>query len=149
MKAVIQRVTRASVEVDGQPIGTIGAGMLVLLGVAREDSELDVRYMIEKISALRVFSDQAGKMNLSVAEIGGALLVVSQFTLLGDTGKGRRPGFDKAAPPDQAQALYARVIDGLKGRGLRTETGVFGAHMNVSLENDGPVTLILDSRASV
>ncbi len=149
MKAVIQRVTRASVEVDGQPIGTIGAGMLVLLGVAREDSESDVRYMIEKISALRIFSDQAGKMNLSVAEIGGALLVVSQFTLLGDTGKGRRPSFDKAAPPDQAQALYTRVIDGLKGRGLRTETGVFGAHMNVSLENDGPVTLILDSRASV
>ncbi|MEE9204218.1 MAG: D-aminoacyl-tRNA deacylase [Nitrospirales bacterium] len=149
MKAVIQRVTRASVEVDGQPIGTIGAGMLVLLGVAREDSESDVRYMIEKISALRIFSDQAGKMNLSVAEIGGALLVVSQFTLLGDTGKGRRPGFDKAAPPDQAQALYDRVIDGLKGRGLRTETGVFGAHMNVSLENDGPVTLILDSRASL
>lgn len=149
MKAVIQRVTRASVEVDGQPIGTIGAGMLVLLGVAREDSESDVRYMIEKLSALRIFSDQAGKMNLSVAEIGGALLVVSQFTLLGDTGKGRRPSFDKAAPPDQAQALYTRVIDGLKGRGLRTETGVFGAHMNVSLENDGPVTLILDSRASV
>ncbi len=149
MKAVIQRVTRASVEVDGQPIGNIGAGMLVLLGDAREDSESDVRYMIEKISALRIFSDQAGKMNLSVAEIGGALLVASQFTLLGDTGKGRRPSFDKAAPPDQAQALYARVIDGLKGRGLRTETGVFGAHMNVSLENDGPVTLILDSRASV
>ncbi len=149
MKAVIQRVTRASVEVDGQPIGTIGTGMLVLLGVAREDSESDVRYMIEKISALRIFSDQAGKMNLSVTEIGGALLVVSQFTLLGDTGKGRRPGFDKAAPPDQAQALYDRVIDGLKGRGLRTETGVFGAHMNVSLENDGPVTLILDSRASL
>ncbi|MFQ5931113.1 MAG: D-aminoacyl-tRNA deacylase [Nitrospiraceae bacterium] len=149
MKAVIQRVTRASVEVDGQPIGSIGAGMLVLLGVAREDGESDVRYMIEKISALRIFSDQQGKMNLSVAEVGGALLVVSQFTLLGDTGKGRRPGFDRAAPPDQARALYNRVIDGLKGRGLRTETGVFGAYMNVTLENDGPVTFILDSRASL
>lgn len=146
MKAVIQRVTRASVEVDGQIVGQIGAGLLVLLGVAKGDGEPDVQYMVEKLATLRIFGDQQGKMNLSIGEVGGAILVVSQFTLLGDTDKGRRPGFDQAAPPDQARLLYEQVAAWLKSRGLPVETGVFGAHMKVELLNDGPVTFILDSR---
>ena len=146
MKAVIQRVSRASVEVDGQIVGRIGAGLLVLLGVAKGDGEPDVQYMVEKLATLRIFGDQQGKMNLSIGEVGGAILVVSQFTLLGDTDKGRRPGFDQAAPPDQARLLYEQVAAWLKSRGLPVETGVFGAHMKVELLNDGPVTFILDSR---
>lgn len=147
MRAVIQRVTRASVEVDGQVVGRVNHGLVVLLGVAKEDGEADVRYMVEKLPALRIFGDQQGKMNLSIGEVGGAVLLVSQFTLLGDTAKGRRPGFDKAAPPEMARLLYEQVAAGLKDCGLQVETGVFGAHMRVSLENDGPVTFILDSRA--
>ncbi|MBI4400585.1 MAG: D-tyrosyl-tRNA(Tyr) deacylase [Nitrospirae bacterium] len=147
MKAVIQRVTRASVEVDGQVVGRVDHGLVVLLGVAKEDGEADARYMVEKLPALRIFGDQQGKMNLSIGEVGGAVLLVSQFTLLGDTARGRRPGFDKAAPPETARLLYEQVVAGLKGCGLQVETGVFGAHMRVSLENDGPVTFILDSRA--
>lgn len=146
MRAVIQRVSRASVVVDGRIEGQIGAGLLVLLGVAKGDGAPDVQYMVEKIATLRVFGDPQGKMNLSLGEVGGAVLIVSQFTLVGDTDKGRRPGFDKAAPPDTARTLYDQVVDGLKGRGLRVETGLFGARMQVSLENDGPVTFILDSR---
>lgn len=146
MRAIIQRVSRASVVVDGKVEGQIGAGLLVLLGVAKGDGAPDVQYMVEKIATLRIFGDQQGKMNLSLGEVGGAVLIVSQFTLVGDTDKGRRPGFDKAAPPDTARTLYDQVVDGLKGRGLRVETGLFGAHMRVSLENDGPVTFILDSR---
>lgn len=146
MRAVIQRVSRASVVVDGKVEGQIGAGLLVLLGVAKGDGAPDVQYMVEKIATLRIFGDQQGKMNLSLGEVGGAVLIVSQFTLAGDTDKGRRPGFDKAAPPDTARTLYDQVVDGLKGRGLRVETGLFGARMRVSLENDGPVTFILDSR---
>ena len=146
MKAVLQRVTRASVEVDGQVMGQIGAGLLVLLGVAKGDGEADVRYMLEKIAGLRIFSDEQGKMNRSITELGGGVLLVSQFTLLGDTEKGRRPGFDQAAPPDVARTLYEQVIAGLKQRGLAVATGLFGAYMTVSLENDGPVTFILDSR---
>jgi len=150
MKAVLQRVTRASVMVDGQVLGEIAGGLLILLGVAKGDGEADVRYMLEKISGLRIFNDQQGKMNRSVTELdgegGGAVLVVSQFTLLGDTDKGRRPGFDHAAPPDVARTLYEQVVAGLKQRGLAVETGLFGAYMTVSLENDGPVTFILDSR---
>ncbi len=145
MKAVIQRVLRASVEVEGQIVGQIGPGLLVLLGVAKGDGEADVQYMVEKLAALRIFADQQGKMNLSIGEAGGALLVVSQFTLLGETDKGRRPGFDKAAPPETARLLYEQVAAGLKSRGLHVETGVFGAHMKVELLNDGPVTFILDS----
>jgi len=146
MKAVIQRVTRASVEVDGRVIGQIGTGLLVLLGVAKGDEEPDVRYMVEKLATMRIFGDQQGKMNLSIGEQGGAILLVSQFTLLADTSKGRRPGFDLAAPPETARLLYEQVAAGLKSRGLRVETGVFGAHMKVALLNDGPVTFILDSR---
>lgn len=146
MKAVIQRVTRASVEVDGRVVGHIGAGLLVLIGVAQGDGEPDAEYMVEKLATTRIFSDQQGKMNLSIGEVGGALLLVSQFTLLADTSRGRRPGFDLAAPPETARLLYEQVAAGLKSRGLRVETGVFGAHMKVELLNDGPVTFILDSR---
>lgn len=146
MRAVLQRVTRASVQVDGQVVGEIAAGLLVLLGVAKGDREADVRYMLEKIPGLRIFSDEHGKMNRSITELGGELLVVSQFTLLGDTDKGRRPGFDQAAPPDVARTLYEQVVAGLKQQGLTVEAGLFGAYMKVSLENDGPVTFILDSR---
>jgi len=150
MKAVLQRVTRASVKVDGQVLGEIAGGLLILLGVAKGDGEADVHYMLEKIPGLRIFSDEQGKMNRSVTELagegGGAVLVVSQFTLLGDTDRGRRPGFEQAAPPDVARTLYEQVVAGLKQRGLAVETGLFGAYMTVSLENDGPVTFILDSR---
>ena len=146
MRAVIQRVTHASVEVEDQIIGQIGAGLLVLLGVAKGDGEADVRYMLEKISGLRIFSDEQGKMNRSITELGGGILLVSQFTLLSDMDKGRRPGFDQAAPPDVACTLYEQVVAGLEQRGLAVATGLFGAYMMVSLENDGPVTFILDSQ---
>ena len=147
MKAVIQRVTHASVEVDGKVVGKIRTGLLVLLGVAKGDTEADVSYLAEKIPALRIFSDEAGKMNRSLAELGGGLLAVSQFTLLGDTKKGRRPGFDQAADPDTARRLFDHFVDTLRSTtDLTVETGVFGAHMRVDLLNDGPVTFILDSR---
>jgi len=147
VKAVIQRVTHASVEVDGKVVGKIRAGLLVLLGVARGDTEADVSYLVEKIPALRIFSDEAGKMNRSLAELGGGLLAVSQFTLLGDTKKGRRPGFDQAADPDTARRLFDHFVGTLRNStDLTVETGVFGAHMKVELLNDGPVTFILDSR---
>ncbi|HJU06344.1 MAG TPA: D-aminoacyl-tRNA deacylase [Nitrospiraceae bacterium] len=146
MKAVIQRVTSASVEVEGEVIGRIGHGLLVLLGVAKDDSEADSRYMIEKIMALRIFADSHGKMNRSLKEAGGSALVVPQFTLIADIRRGRRPGFDAAAPPDIAQPLYERVFTGLQNQGIKTENGRFGAHMRVSLQNDGPVTFILDSK---
>lgn len=146
MRAVVQRVSKAAVVVDGQSVGRIAAGLLVLLGVAKDDGDADVRYMIDKLATLRVFSDPQGKMNLSVGESGGALLVVSQFTLLADTQHGRRPGFDRAAPPEMAKTCYEQVITGLKSRGLTVETGVFGAHMQVEMLNDGPVTLLVDSK---
>lgn len=146
MKAVVQRVTRASVAVEGRVVGEIGSGLLVLLGVARGDADQDVQFMAEKIQTLRIFSDEQGKMNRSVVDVGGAVLLVSQFTLLGDTGKGRRPGFDQAAPPDEARAGYEAVAMTLRGAGLRVGQGVFGAHMAVDLLNDGPVTFLLDSR---
>ena len=146
MKAVLQRVMRATVEVDGQVVGRIGGGLLVLLGVARGDGEHDVLYIVEKIQTLRIFVDQEGKMNLSLSDVGGALLVVSQFTLLGDTTKGRRPGFDLAAPPAEARALYDDAVGRLQAAGISVETGRFGAQMQVELVNDGPVTFLLDSR---
>jgi D-tyrosyl-tRNA(Tyr) deacylase len=149
MKAVIQRVTRASVEVDGMIVGRIGAGLLVLLGVAKGDDERDLSYLLEKLQTLRIFGDDQGKMNRSLVDVGGALLLVSQFTLLGDTSKGRRPGFDLAASPEAARALYEQAVERLRSAGLTVETGVFGAHMQVELLNDGPVTFIVDSRRQV
>lgn len=146
MRAVIQRVTRASVEVNGAIVGKIGPGLLVLLGVARGDGESDARYIADKILGLRIFPDEAGKMNRSLRDCGGSVLLVSQFTLLGDTAKGRRPGFDRAAPPELAQALYEKVATDLRAQGTPVEMGVFGAHMAVELVNDGPVTFVLDSR---
>lgn len=146
MKAVLQRVARAAVEVDGQVVGRIGAGLLVLLGVAKGDGERDLLYIVEKIQTLRIFADHEGKMNRALGDVGGALLLVSQFTLLGDTTKGRRPGFDLAAPPDEARALYEGTVNRLRAAGVLVETGIFGAHMQVELLNDGPVTFLLDSR---
>ena len=146
MKAVLQRVTRAAVEVNGRVVGRISAGLLVLLGVAKGDGERDLRYIIEKIQTLRIFGDDEGKMNRALSDVGGALLLVSQFTLLSDTTKGRRPGFDLAAPPDEARALYEEAVNQLRAAGVIVETGTFGAHMQVELLNDGPVTFLLDSR---
>lgn len=149
MKAVIQRVTRASVEVEGQTIGRIGQGLLVLLGVAKGDEARDLLYVVEKLRTLRIFADEQGKMSRALSEVGGAILLVSQFTLLGDTTKGRRPGFDQAAPPDEARMWYEQAAGQLRSAGVLVETGVFGAHMQVELLNDGPVTFLLDSRRDV
>jgi D-tyrosyl-tRNA(Tyr) deacylase len=147
MRAVIQRVHRARVTVDDAPVGQIGAGLLVFVGVAREDGPGDGEYIASKVRDLRIFSDRQGRMNLSVVEAGGAVLVVSQFTLQADCRKGRRPSFDAAAPPALARALYEDVVGRLRGFGLEVATGVFQAEMAVELVNDGPVTLLLDSRA--
>ena len=146
MKAVIQRVRRASVDIEGRIVGQIDRGLVVLLGVAHEDNQSDVEFMVEKLPAIRVFSDEGGKMNKSLSDIGGALLIISQFTLLADMDRGRRPSFEKAAPPEQAKVLYQLLVDQLQARKVQVETGQFGATMVVSLENDGPVTLVLDSR---
>ncbi len=145
MRAVIQRVQRAAVRVDGREVGAIERGLLVLLGVGGDDTHADVAYLAEKTAKLRLFEDEAGKMNLSLLDVGGAALVVSQFTLWGDCRKGRRPSFVAAAPPAPAEALYKDYIAALRERGVRTATGVFGAMMDVELVNDGPVTLLLDS----
>ncbi len=145
MRAVIQRVSRAQVTVDGVVTGRIGRGLLVLLGVTHADTTSDAEYLADKIIQLRVFSDEAGKMNRGLAEAGGALLVVSQFTLYGDCRKGRRPSFDAAAPAELARALYEHFVATARGRGIPVETGVFQAHMDVELINDGPVTLILET----
>jgi len=148
MKAVIQRVTRASVRVEGNPVGQIESGLLILLGVAKGDGETDARYLTEKICTLRIFPDEKGKMNRSLVDIGGSVLLVSQFTLLGETAKGRRPSFDEAAPPEEAKRLYEQVVADIRSHGARVETGVFAAHMQVELLNDGPVTFVLDSRGA-
>ena len=145
MRAVIQRVSRASVTVDQQVVGQIGRGFLVLLGVSESDSQEDVNWIAAKIIGLRVFEDDGGQMNLALADVGGAILVVSQFTLYGDCRKGRRPSFVAAARPEKARALYQSVVAELKGQGVRVETGTFQAHMDVDLLNDGPVTMLLDS----
>jgi D-tyrosyl-tRNA(Tyr) deacylase len=149
MKAVIQRVTRASVEVEGRMVGAIDAGLLVLLGVAKGDGDADCRFMIDKLRGLRIFADDSGKMNRSLTDVGGAILLVSQFTLLGNTKNGRRPGFEEAAPPEEAKRWYEEVAAGLKAQGTAVETGVFAAHMKVELVNDGPVTFLLDSRSGI
>ena len=149
MRAVIQRVSRASVVVEGRAAGEIGAGLLVLLGVGRADNPESAAYLAEKIVNLRIFSDAAGKMNLSLLDVSGSALVVSQFTLYGDTRGGRRPSYIQAAPPEEANALYLEFVRSMRGLGIRVETGVFQAHMQVELVNDGPVTILLDSEKSI
>ncbi len=147
MRAILQRVTRASVEVDGAIVGEIGAGLMVLLGVTKTDTAANADALMTKIVNLRIFADEAGKMNRSLIEAGGAMLVVSQFTLYGDCRKGRRPSFDAAAPAEQARALYEHFVATARATGIRVETGVFQAHMAVSLVNDGPVTFVIDTAA--
>jgi D-tyrosyl-tRNA(Tyr) deacylase len=146
MRAVLQRVSRAEVTVDGKQVASIGRGYLVLLGVTHDDEESDARYIADKIASLRLFEDEAGKINLGITDVNGEVLMVSQFTLYADCRKGRRPSFTDAAPPETADRLYRRVAEMLREAGLPVQTGVFGAHMLVSLVNDGPVTILLDSR---
>jgi D-tyrosyl-tRNA(Tyr) deacylase len=145
MRIVVQRVASASVTVGGETVGAIGRGLLLLVGVTHDDTEADAKWMADKIAGLRIFEDDAGKMNLSVLDVGGSVLSVSQFTLYGDCRKGRRPNFMEAARPEQAEPLYETLNRHLREHGLVVETGRFGAMMRVSLVNDGPVTLILDT----
>ena len=146
MRAVAQRVSRAKVTVAGENTGEIGLGLLILLGVAEDDSPADAAYLAEKLTGLRIFPDDEGKMNRSLTEAGGAMLVVSQFTLLGDCRKGRRPSFIKAARPELAVSLYNTFVAEVRGRGITVATGRFQEQMDVELVNDGPVTLLVDSR---
>ena len=146
MRAVVQRVKSASVTVDADVAGRIGSGLLVFVGVSHGDGPADLDYIASKIRELRIFPDDHGRMNRSVVETGGAVLVVSQFTLLADSRKGRRPSFDDAAPPALAESLYDGLVRKLRDQGLEVATGVFQAHMDVALVNDGPVTMLLDSR---
>lgn len=148
MRAIIQRVSCAGVVVDGRTVSEIGRGLLVLVGVGHADTDRKAAWMADKIIGLRIFDDAAGKMNLSVQEVGGSLLVVSQFTLLADCRKGRRPSFTDAAPPEVADRLYQVVVARMREAGVQVETGVFQAHMEVQLVNDGPVTVILDTQAT-
>ena len=145
MKAVVQRTARAGVSIDGETVGRIDRGLLVLLGIEPDDGEADIEYMVKKCSGLRIFEDEDGKMSLSVQDVGGSILLVSQFTLLGDARKGNRPSFTGAAVPEKAIPIYERVISELAKR-LPVQTGVFGADMQVELVNDGPVTILLDSK---
>jgi D-tyrosyl-tRNA(Tyr) deacylase len=146
MRVVIQRVKEAKIEVDGNVAGAIAKGLLVYLGVGKDDSEKDVESITDKVVNLRIFPDQDDKMNLSVLDVGGAILLVSQFTLYGDCRKGRRPGFDLAGEPQTAEKLYEMTIDVIRQRGIPVETGVFAADMDVTSVNDGPVTFLLDSK---
>lgn len=146
MRATVQRVFEASVTVDGRVVGAIGEGLLVYLGVAADDGPADVQYMTDKIAHLRIFVDDAGKMNRSVQDIGGAVLIISAFALQGDARKGRRPSFDAAARPELAQALYDQLCAELVGVGLTVERGVFRAHMDVASVNNGPICILLDSK---
>ena len=146
MRAVVQRVKEADVSVDNQITGSINKGLMVLLGVEEGDTEADAVYMADKITGLRVFEDEEGKMNLSVKDVGGDVLAVSQFTLLGDVRKGKRPSFSKAARPDEANRLYRHFIDLVEERDVKTQEGVFQAEMLVRIYNDGPVTILLDSK---
>ncbi len=146
MIAVLQRVSEAQVTVDGQATGSIGPGLVVLLGVHRDDTEADSTFLVEKAANLRIFSDDAGKMNLSLLDVGGSALVVSQFTLVGDWCKGRRPSYTNAAAPELGERLYKRFMDGLRELGITVASGEFGAMMRVQLVNDGPVTFVLNSK---
>ena len=146
MRAIVQRVSRAEVRVAGSVVGRIGRGFVVLIGVGRGDTEADADFLVDRISGMRIFADGAGKMNLTLSAVEGDLLVISQFTLHADTSQ-RRPSFSNAAPPEEARRLYEYFISRIRERDVKVETGEFGAHMDVELINDGPVTIILDSRA--
>ena len=146
MRAVIQRVTSSKVEVDGEVVGSIKKGFNVLLGISKEDTEEDLKYIKDKIINLRIFEDENDKMNLSLLDVGGEILIISQFTLNGDCRKGRRPNFMNALGGDEAKVLYEKFINMVKETGIKVETGVFGAHMKVDIQNDGPVTVLLDSK---
>jgi len=148
MRALVQRVTRCSVRVDDKVISQTGRGLLVLLGVSRDDSEKEAAYIVNKVLNLRIFDDDEGKMNLSLVDVKGELMVVSQFTLYADTRKGRRPSYVQAAPPDRAEELYESVCEGFARAGFEPGRGTFGAYMLVELENDGPVTILLESPAA-
>ncbi len=146
MKAVIQRVSRANVDVNDETIGKIGRGFLVLLGVANEDTDEDMDYLVKKITQMRIFEDETGKMNLSLKDVGGEILIISQFTLFASTKKGNRPSFTEAGAPDFSKEMYLKFIAACRDCGIHTEEGEFGAHMMVSLVNDGPVTITMDSK---
>ncbi len=146
MRALLQRVSKCVVSVEGEEVSRIGPGLLVLLGVAASDGERDLDWTADKLINLRVFDDAEGRLNLSLADTGGEIMVVSQFTLFGDARKGRRPSYTAAAPPEQGERLYLLFLERLRERGLEPAAGVFGAHMRLELVNDGPVTLMLDSR---
>ncbi len=145
MRALLQRVSRGSVTVDGRTVGEISTGLVVLLGIAEGDGEEEARWLVRKMVELRIFEDEEGRMNLSLADVQGEVLLVSQFTLLADTRKGRRPSFTRAAPPDVGEALYRRTADLLREEGIEVATGEFGARMLVEIRNEGPVTILLDS----
>ena len=145
MRLVLQRVSEASVTVDGKTVGSIRTGLVILCGIARFDGKADVEYLADKVLGLRIFADEAGKMNLNVVQANGSLLVVSQFTLYGDTRRGRRPSFDDAAPPEQAQGLYNYFVERLREGPIPVETGIFQASMEVHLVNQGPVTILMDT----
>jgi len=149
VKALLQRVTAASVSVGGEVVGKIGKGLVVFVGVAAGDTEEDAHYLVQKTVGLRVFSDEAGKFNISALDIKGELLLVSQFTLLASTRKGRRPSFTEAAPPEQAEDLFQKFVEEAAATGLKVETGRFQQYMQVKIHNDGPVTILLDSREKV
>jgi len=146
MRAVVQRVNNASVTVEGKVVGGIQRGLLVLLGVGEEDDEKDLEYLVEKVVGLRIFQDEDDKMNLSLMDVKGELLVVSQFTLYGDVRKGKRPSFSSSARPEMGNKYYEEFVNKVRALGIKTETGIFGAHMDVNLTNNGPVTILLDSK---
>ena len=145
MRCVVQRVSEASVAVNGETVGAIGPGLMVLIGVSTEDTDADLKYMTEKVPNLRIFDDENGVMNRSVLDVGGGILAVSQFTLYGDARGGRRPSYIRAAKPEEANAMYERLVEAWRGKGIHVETGIFRTDMKVSLVNDGPVTILLDS----
>lgn len=145
MKVLLQRVTGASVSIDGEEVGRIGQGMVVFVGVAEGDSEADIDYLVPKMTGLRIFADEEGRFNISISDIGGELLLVSQFTLLADTRKGRRPSFTGAASPEKAELLFEKFVEKTRSTGLKVETGRFQQYMQVEIQNDGPVTIMLDS----
>ena len=145
MRCVVQRVSEASVAVNGETVGAVGPGLMVLIGVSTEDTDADLKYMTEKVPNLRIFDDENGVMNRSVLGAGGGILAVSQFTLYGDARGGRRPSYIRAAKPEEANAMYKRLVEAWRGKGIHVETGIFRTDMKVSLVNDGPVTILLDS----